>query len=261
MTPLCWAGYLLFFHGLLDRLRRGGSGSPVSARPRRFAACFVTSVGVWMFFDWVNFFFIHAWDYHFVAALGMVDGWVSRLVAFGAISPAMFLAAGLFGRLGLRRLRGPRLPAGAGWGCAMILAGVPALAFPFLVRDPVGCLTLWIGVFLVLDPINDALGAPSLISDWREGRFGRTVSLMAGGLFCGFLWELWNYWAAAKWTYDLPFLGALERLRLFEMPLAGFAGFPPFALECWAAFNTILAVAGGPGRRVAEPLPDPDEVL
>ncbi|MHC4652839.1 MAG: hypothetical protein ACYTES_18520, partial [Planctomycetota bacterium] len=82
-----------------------------------------------------------------------------------------------------------------------------------------------------------------------------------GGLTCGVLWEFWNYWAAAKWTYDLPFLGPLEQHRLFEMPLPGFGGFLPFALECWVVFQTILLVMTGLRLRLFEPLPDDDAVL
>ena len=54
----------------------------------------------------------------------------------------------------------------------------------------------------------------------------------AGGA-CGLLWEFWNYWAATKWTYTVPYLGGV---KLFEMPVLGFLGFPPFAVECWAMY-------------------------
>ncbi len=86
---------------------------------------------------------------------------------------------------------------------------------------------------------------------------------MAGGATCGFLWEFWNYWAAAKWTYDLPFLGPLEDYRYFEMPWVGFSGFLPFALECWVVYQTVLLIAGRllPRRRLVEPLPDDDAIL
>ena len=102
--------------------------------------------------------------------------------------------------------------------------------------------------------------APSLIGDWRAGRYGRTAALLAGGLTCGFLWEFWNYWAVAKWTYNLPFLAGLEPYKLFEMPLPGFSGFPPFALECWAVFQTIVLLGNRLGLR-SEPLPDDDVIL
>ena len=57
------------------------------------------------------------------------------------------------------------------------------------------------------------------------------------------------------------FLGRAEAYRLFEMPLAGFAGFAPFALECWVVFETILLVARRVGLRGIEPLPDVDAII
>ena len=71
------------------------------------------------------------------------------------------------------------------------------------------------------------------------------------GLLCGLLWEFWNYWAAAKWTYTIPFLG---NIKIFEMPVLGFLGFPPFAVECWVlyVFARSLLVSS---RQLSEQLP------
>ncbi len=258
MTPVAWVGFLLVMDGVL------AAGSPARTRPRRFAVCFVTSVCVWLFFDWVNFYFINAWDYHGLDSISVVHDRVARFVAFGAISPALFMVAELYQRLGLARLRGPRLAIGPRVRVAMLIIGVPALLFPFVVQRPIGSLTLWVGVVLVLDPLNFRFGdpaQPTLIRDWHNGRWGRTVSLLAAGLTCGVLWEFWNYWALARWTYDLPFLGTLENYRLFEMPLPGFAGFPPFALECWVAFQTVLLVMRKVGMPFVERPPGDDAVL
>ena len=188
MTPVCWVGFLLVMDGLLALVAR--PGSPARSRPRRFALCFVSGVGVWLFFDWVNFFFIHAWDYHGLESMTRVNTYVAKFVAFGAISPAMFMTAELFQQLGLRRLRGPRIPFGRPWQIALFIAGVPALIYPFWVGEPIGSTTLWLSLFLLCDPLNRWLGAPSLIGDWQAGRFGRSASLALGGLTCGFFWAL-----------------------------------------------------------------------
>ncbi len=264
MTPLCWVGYLLVMDGLLALLHRRRpavhADSPVRSRSRRFAVAFITSVLVWLFFDWVNFHYIHAWDYLGLPA-SRAHEYIAKFIAFGAISPAMFLAAELFQTLGVRKITGRPIPISRSWQVAVFALGIPMLIFPFVIRQPIGCLTLWLAVIFVLDPINHFFGTPSLIDDWGHGRFARTISLMAGGLTCGFLWEFWNYWAVAKWVYDLPFLGPFEAYRLFEMPLPGFAGFPPFALECSVAFQTILLVLRALSARFIEPLPDYNAVL
>jgi hypothetical protein len=122
-------------------------------------------------------------------------------------------------------------------------------------------MTLWVGLFFMLDPIAHHLGGPSLIRDWLEGRWGRLLSLFAGGALCGFCWEFWNYYALTKWTYHLDFVGPLEAYKYFEMPWIGFLGFLPFAVECWVALNVIVAVMEKMKLRVAERLPDDDAVM
>jgi hypothetical protein len=64
--------------------------------------------------------------------------------------------------------------------------------------------------------------------------------LLLGGAGIGLLWELYNSFARSRWIYTVP---GLEGLKLFEMPLLGFVGFPVFALECWSVFH-LLACFG-----------------
>ena len=112
---------------------------------------------------------------------------IAKLVAFAAISPAMFLCAELYQQLGLARVGSRGVTVGRGIQVAMFTVGVGALAFPFIVRDPIGCLSLWVSLVLVLDPVNKWLGRgriPTLIDDAQAGRWGRMLSLMAAGLTC-----------------------------------------------------------------------------
>ena len=52
------------------------------------------------------------------------------------------------------------------------------------------------------------------------------------------LWEFWNYWARAKWHYTVPIM---ENLKIFEMPVPGYLGFPAFALECFTMYVFVRA--------------------
>lgn len=264
VTPICWTGFLLVMDGILTWQSRhrcpAGTPSPVRSRPARFALCFLASVPIWLVFDWINFSFMDAWRYH-----GLPESTVHRFIgyflAFGAISPAMFLVAEWYQRLGLRWLPGRAISIGRRMQAAAVAAGAWMIIFPMIVQASAGTLTLWLGWFLLLDPINRWFGAPSLIADWQAGRWGRTVALGAGGATCGLLWEFWNYWATAKWTYNLPFLGPLEGYRYFEMPLLGLLGFPPFALECWVMFQSVVLVLDRLGLGLAEPLPDRETII
>jgi hypothetical protein len=67
------------------------------------------------------------------------------------------------------------------------------------------------------------------------------LALLASGLVCGVLWEFWNYWALTRWTYSVPYVGSL---KLFEMPVPGYLGFPPFALECYAMYHWLRGRLG-----------------
>jgi len=59
------------------------------------------------------------------------------------------------------------------------------------------------------------------------------LSLLAAGLMCGFFWEFWNYWAITKWYYNVPYVGFF---KIFEMPILGYLGYLPFALELYAMY-------------------------
>jgi hypothetical protein len=85
----------------------------------------------------------------------------------------------------------------------------------------------------MFDPVNAWRGQPSIANDLSHGDWRRLWSLLLSGLLCGVLWEFWNYWAISKWTYTVPFFGGT---KIFEMPILGFLGFPPFAVECWVMY-------------------------
>ncbi len=73
-------------------------------------------------------------------------------------------------------------------------------------------------------------------------------ALLLSGVVCGILWELLNFWAGAKWKYTVPWP---QGPKLFEMPLLGYLGFPPFALGCaslWRAFDEKWKSGGATAR-------------
>lgn|GEM_PF-4004559 len=98
---------------------------------------------------------------------------------------------------------------------------------------------VWLGPIFFLDPLLEKFGIRSLSLSIHSGERTRVWSLMLGGFICGLIWEFWNFWAGAKWIYSVPFF---DRPKIFEMPLLGFLGFPPFALECWILYHLVRAV-------------------
>ncbi|MBI4485703.1 MAG: hypothetical protein HY655_06795 [Acidobacteria bacterium] len=138
-----------------------------------------------------------------------------------------------------------------------IAVGAAMLSSPFLVPLAVArylAAPVWLGFIFLLDPINARLGGESLAADLRARRHDRLINLILSGFLCGLLWELWNYWSRAKWHYTVPIM---EQLKIFEMPVPGYFGFPAFALECFTMYVFVRCVyvrlrsatAGAPPHR------------
>jgi hypothetical protein len=120
------------------------------------------------------------------------------------------------------------------------------LLCPFFVSSAVAqylAAPVWLGFIFLLEPLNVRIGGASLFPD---GRMDRAINLVLSGFLCGFLWEFWNYWSGAKWHYTVPIM---EHLKLFEMPVPGFLGFPAFALECFTMYAFVKAITISTGMR------------
>jgi hypothetical protein len=59
---------------------------------------------------------------------------------------------------------------------------------------------------------------------------------MAAGLVCGFFWEMWNFWSLPQWYYTVPHVGFG---KVFAMPILGYGGYLPFALEIFAVYHFV----------------------
>jgi hypothetical protein len=276
-TPIAWTGFIIFADAVVYRAR---ANSWIRSSPREFVALCLVSIPLWLVFEWFNLV-LRNWHY-----VGLPENVVLRTVgyawSFATIWPAIFEGAELIsvwrtgragstGRAGRERLRpasvraeggapapvqkrqaGPAGPAHpAHPALALPTIGALMLASPFLVTPAVArylAAPVWLGFVLLLDPINAIRGEESLLRDWRAGQFNRTINLILSGFLCGGLWELWNYWAHAKWHYTVPIM---ENLKLFEMPLPGYLGFPPFALECFTMYVFLRSLIGRSGRPIA----------
>jgi hypothetical protein len=117
----------------------------------------------------------------------------------------------------------------------------PGLFFPLL----------WGALVFLLEPLNHRHGAPSLMRDWQAGDLSAFCRLLLAGLVCGLLWESQNFLSSARWVYTLPWL---NEPRLFAMPLAGYLGFPAFAVECYVAMASLSLLRGGRGWQAGDHL-------
>ena len=236
-TPIAWTGYILLVDALVWK-RRGNSWLRDNRAEFLFLAC--ASVPLWVVFEMYNKYSIRNWYY-----IGLPDLLLLRYFgyvwAFATILPAIFETGDLVSSLRDRRAPRHRIhpPRPHPWSTAawvMMAAGALMVIVPVFIHSAYLAAPVWLGFILLLDPINDHAGNESILGDWREGRTSRLVNLLIAGLVCGLVWEFWNYWGASKWIYNVPIL---PDIRIFEMPILGFGGFPPFAVECFAMYVAV----------------------
>lgn len=227
-TPIMWTGYILFVDGLIRR-RKGSS--LLSAYPLEFALLALISIPSWVFFEGYNLL-LKNWHY-----TGLPENMVVRYIgyawAFATISPGMFVTYELLESYlpGKNPERSPRL--GNGLFLGLVSFGLAGMIIPLVWPSTYMTPLVWLGATYFFDPINQRLGDRSFLSEFFTGRFRGTLIMFLAGLICGVLWEFWNYWAATKWHYDVPYLG---HIKIFEMPVFGFLGFMPFAVESYAMY-------------------------
>jgi len=238
-TPIAWTGFIIFADAIVWRAR---GRSWIRSAPREFAFLALVSIPLWLVFEFYNRF-IDNWYY-----VGLPENTLLRYFgyawSFATIWPAIFEGAEL-----VAVWRGlpappalaapPALPAPPALTTLSIIAGAAMLAWPLIWPSPYLAAPVWLGFIFLLEPINMRLGGESLYLDFRQGDGSRLTNLIASGLVCGVLWEFWNYWSRAKWHYTVPIM---EQVKIFEMPLPGYLGFPAFALECFTMYVFARAV-------------------
>jgi hypothetical protein len=248
-TPIAWTGFILVADALVWK-RRGNSWIRNHPAELLFMAC--VSVPLWVVFEMYNKYSIRNWYY-----IGLPDLLLLRYFgyvwSFATILPAMFETADLVSSVRQRRAPANRLDpvprqriGTAGW--LAVSAGAVMVTVPIFIHSTYLAAPVWLGFILLIDPLNARAGHESILGDWSRGQTGRLINLLLAGLICGVLWEFWNYWGGTKWIYNVPIL---PEIKIFEMPILGYGGFPPFAVECFAMY---VAVRGGLWRGAARPV-------
>lgn len=232
-----WFGFILLLDGL--NVARSGT-SPLRRSPARFVGMFICSSIFWWSFEGLNTP-VQNWHYQFDHPYSAVAYFFVSTLDFSTVLPAVMEIAELLAsvpalrpRLGPRELGG-RLSLGA--GIAMVGLGVLFLALPFLFpRYAFGL--IWLCLIFLLDPINNLLGRKSAVGHLlaRDWRF--FVTLPLAGIICGFFWEMWNSRALPGWYYTVP--GFDNAPHLFAMPLPGYSGYLPFAVELFVMYQFLL---------------------
>jgi len=220
-------------------------------QPREFLFLTIWSVPVWLLFEMANLR-LHNW-YYVMAPSAASWAMVFLVLSFGTVLPGIFETMSLVLALMEKFVPGGKITGRAfavsRWNVGLQLAlGVVMLALMLVFPSVCFCLA-WGFAFFLTDPIcywvwrkeKNHVGR-SLLGQLAAGDNTRLVALLVAGFICGGLWEAWNLGARTKWIYSVPFF---DELKLGEMPVLGFGGFPPFALECYALVNFLSLFRDG----------------
>jgi hypothetical protein len=226
-----WWSFILVVDSLNFRLRKA---SPLSESTKTFLFAAFISVFVWLIFELFNLR-LKNWHYHDLPAFWF-ERWLGYFIAFASVIPALreisFFIEGFFKKKGIALFRLKVSPAllkffvFLGLVFFFLTLTWPRLFFPLV----------WLCFIFLLEPLNYHLKNATFLADSERKNWTRIWSWILAGLAAGFFWELWNSFAGSHWEYSLPYLNFW---RVFHMPVFGYTGFMPFALEVFAFYQLL----------------------
>ncbi|MGH9324558.1 MAG: hypothetical protein ACRD3V_32325, partial [Vicinamibacteria bacterium] len=231
-----WWSYILVLDGIAFWRRKS---SLLTTRRELLFPILVWSVTFWFGFELLNLRYQN-WYYVGVFARGsaadLIGGPLFGIVSFATVFTGIFEtydalgALGVFSRVRARRRRFPSwVPS------ALQAVGVAMVTLSLFFSHYLAPL-VWGSVTFLLDPWNYRRGARSLLGDVESGNVATLLRLLLAGLLCGLVWESFNFFSPQKWIYTVR---GLDEVKLFEMPLLGFLGFPALALDAFSFFAFV----------------------
>ena len=226
-----WFSYIFLIDSIIYNFK---GNSLIRSRGKEILILSSWSVVFWFIFETVNFF-LKNWYYINLPSNDFlrISG---TIFAFATVLPGIFGTteiiedSNIYNKLTTKSFKFPTY-----FLWVLILSGV-LFAFSSIAVPEIFFPLIWGSFTLILEPILYFLGGRSLLKDLEAGKPRKILILLTAGLICGFLWEFWNYWAYSKWVYTLPIF---NQGKIFEMPVAGFLGFPPFAIDCYVMYNFV----------------------
>jgi predicted flap endonuclease-1-like 5' DNA nuclease len=230
-----WWAWILFLDAFCIWRRRS---SLLTTRRHLLGLLATSSVTFWFVFEALNLRFS---NWYYVGTFEL-DGPLTYLgaglftgAAFATVFIGMFEVFDALGaaRVLTRRSEPHKLPAWLPWSVQVLGLVMAALAilFPFYLAP-----LIWGSLTFLLDPWNYRRGNRSLLRDFEAGDGRAVARLFLAGLISGLVWESLNFVAPQKWIYTVR---GLEDLKLFEMPLLGFLGFPALAFDAVTGFSMM----------------------
>jgi hypothetical protein len=235
-----WLGYVLAVDGWV--LARTGS-SPLMRSWRGCLVMFGVSALVWWMFEAINRR-LQNWEYVGREVFSDFEYAFYCSLSFSTVMPAVLTTAELWRstRWIERFATGPRLVPTRRFEVCVLAAGVAMFA-AMMAWPRVFYVFCWTSLVFLIEPICRWVGRPSFTEQLARRDWRPWFSLWAGGLTCGFFWELWNIYSDPKWVYHVPGVGFW---KVFEMPILGYLGYFPFAMELFLLAQLLVPRAARP---------------
>lgn len=233
-----WLGYCLTIDGLVY-LRRGTS--LLKRSWRKYIGLFLVSAPVWWLFEALNAR-LQNWHYDGAEQFSPLAYFLWATLSFTTVIPAVFGSAEFISSFGfMRRLPGgPVVRPDRRTTQALFLCGIAMLGV-MLVWPKVFFPLVWISIYFITEPVNIWLGNRNMARSTQHGDWRPVIALWLGVLLTAFFWEMWNFFAYPKWVYHVPWA---DFWHVFEMPLLGYGGYLPFALELFAIYHLVTGLLG-----------------
>ena len=241
---LVWGGFILAADAVV--WSRAGR-SLLHGGGWRLVAMFALSAPFWWAFEVANWR-LENWKYVGTSVYGGQSHLALKTLSFLFVLPALAESRDLL-RSFVRFPHPPAIPLPGFTATALVVGGLVCVPLLYLFPDQTFPL-VWLAPLAVLDGIADLRGRPSIIGLVREGRAGPVLLMATAGLGTGILWEMWNFGALPFWQYRIPYVGFWQ---VFEMPILGYLGYPPFILTADAFWRLFT---GGPGGLTEAPVTD-----
>lgn len=233
-----WLGYIAVVSAWT--CKRKGS-CLLTRQPHRMLILFLVSAAFWWYFEYLNRF-VQNWFYFGVDQFSAWRYFWFATLPFSTVLPAVMATDELLETIpritaGLDKvypveIRCPRRAALLWFGCGTLsllaIGLVPNFLFPML----------WLSPLIIITAAQALCGQKTVFASLRHGNWGRLVRVALAALLCGFFWEMWNSNSLAGWIYSVPYV---NRVKIFEMPLLGFAGYLPFGVECLIISELVLS--------------------
>jgi hypothetical protein len=200
---------------------------------------FALSAPFWWVFEIANWR-LENWIYVGTSVYGGQSHLALKTLSFLFVLPALAESRDLL-RCFARFPHPPAIPLPAWTATALVVVGLVCVPLLYLFPDQTFPL-VWLAPLAVLDAVAELRGRPSIIGLVRQGRAGPVLLLAVAGLGTGILWEMWNFGALPFWQYRIPYVGFLP---VFEMPILGYLGYPPFILAADAFWRLFSGGWGG----------------